>query len=104
MEGTGMNQNDAFREAIQKNIDGIGESDSFCCFYHPNMELFKEDPWPAIQLAIAILMNKPIIVACIPGRVPPKKLLDIADAVVYAELADMARGIHDAMERLEKKP
>ena len=74
---------DAFREALGENWDGIESSAHFLQLYHPGMrDDFLDDPWPAIQLGIALLMGKPIIVIVPPGRELPEKLRRIADHVI----------------------
>lgn len=85
---------------LKRQVDQIDKSDVFCQLYSPNMADFLDDPAPAIQLALAILMEKPIIIACLPGRRPPAKLLAIADAVVYGDVPELTQGIRAAVERL----
>lgn len=89
----------ALRDAIQRNVDLINGCGTFVSLYSERMGDFVEGPMPAIQLAIAILLDKPIIVACMPGREPPAKLRAIADAVIYGpadELAEQIAGILQA--------
>lgn len=81
---------DEFRVALQANIERIAGSEVFCSLYSESMADFEKDPWPAIQLAIAILLDKPIFLACLPGREPPAKLLAIADEVVFGRPEDLA--------------
>jgi hypothetical protein len=71
-----------FDEALAENMEKITGSVVFVQMYHPSMADFEKDPWPAIQLAIAILQDKPIIIACPPGRQLPERLRRLADAVV----------------------
>jgi hypothetical protein len=94
--------NDAVREAIERNIEGIDGSVAFVSLYSDGMADFRKDPIPSIQLAIAILLDKPIILALLSGRTPPSKLLKIADAVVYGgDPQALAAGIRDAMLALD---
>jgi hypothetical protein len=96
-----MNQEDIFRAAIEHNLEGINGSVAFISLYSDGMKNIRDDPWPAVQLGISILLEKPIILAVLAGRTPPPKLLAIADAVVYADDAfGLAQGIKDATERL----
>ena len=82
-----------FADALAENIEQITGSTVFVQMYHPSMADFEKDPWPAIQLAIAILLDKPIIIACAPGRKPPEKLRRISDAVIYGGPEEIADGV-----------
>lgn len=96
---------DEFRVMLQANVEQITGSDCFCSLYSQDMGKFMEDPLPAIQLAIAILLDKPIILAVRPGpdHQPPAKLMAIADAVVYGDGPyELGRGIREAAQRLMK--
>lgn len=84
---------DAFDKALEQNIARVSESVVFCDLYSDKMSEFRNDPWPAIQLAIAILLDKPIILAVSPGRTPPAKLVKIADVVIEGGAQDIAAGI-----------
>lgn len=89
-----------FDEALARNIEDITGSSVFVQLFHPSMEAFQKDPWPAIQLAIAILLDKPILIACPPGREPPERLKRLADVVVYGgpkEIAAAAQRLLDEM-------
>ena len=96
-----MNDDEAIRFLLEENLEGINASVAFVSLYSDAMADFRRDPWPTIQLAIAILLDKPIILAVLPGRKPPPKLMQIADAVVYgADTESLAAGIRDATDRL----
>jgi hypothetical protein len=95
-----MNNDEAFKSYLKRQVAGIDGSEVFCQLYSPRMADFLDDPAPAIQLAIAILLDKPIIIAGLPGRKIPAKLLALADAVVYGDEAEIARGIREAVKRL----
>lgn len=93
----------SFTEALEQNIARITGSDVFCSLYSDGMADFRKDPWPTIQLAIAILLDKPIIVACLAGRTPPPKLMKIADAVVSADdIVTLTKLIYAETERLSR--
>jgi len=83
----------SFVEALQENIEKIDGSATFVSLWHPSMADFKKDPWPAIQLAIAILLDKPIVLACLKGRTPPKHLLRLADEIIYGGPEEIAAGV-----------
>jgi len=83
----------SFTEALEENINRITESRVFVQIYHPAMADFVRDPWPAIQLAIAILLDKPIVVACPIGRQVPPRLAKVADAVVEGGPEEIALAI-----------
>jgi hypothetical protein len=95
-----MTDDEAFTRWLEGQAEAISGSEVFCQLYSPHMADFLADPGPAVQLALAILMDKPIIVACLPGRKPPAKLLALADAVVYGEPRELARGVQEAVQRL----
>lgn len=78
-----MSDDKRFDEALAENIEKITGSAVFVQIYHPSMADFEKDPWPAIQLAIAILLDKPILIACPQGRQPPDRLRRLADIVVH---------------------
>jgi len=99
----GLSEHDEFTRYIQGQVDAVGRTDIFCQLYSPNMADFVSDPAPAIQLAIAILQDKPIIIACPTGRVVPPKLLAIADAVVYGDEAELAKGIRAAAQHWQQE-
>lgn len=90
--------NDEFRVALQANIERINGSDVFCTLYSDRMADFESDPWPAIQLAIAILLDKPIIVACMPGREVPTKLAQVADRIIHGAPDELAEKVAAYLE------
>lgn len=73
---------ESLRKAIVENVEGIGGSASFVSLYSDAMKDFVDEPWPAIQLTIALLMEKPIVLLVRPDQHPPAKLVAIADAVL----------------------
>lgn len=87
----------ALRDAIQRNVDQISDSAAFVQLYNPAMSDFVREPLPAIQLAIAILLDKPIIIGCLPGREPPEKLRAIADHVFYGDPEFIARKVTEVL-------
>src|SRR3990167_3693590 len=90
-----------FTEALRDTISLIIGTEAFVSLWHPNMGDFEDDPWPAIQLAIAILLDKPIIVLAPAGREPPEKLRRIADRVIHGDLdAAMVVAIRAAVDEL----
>ena len=93
---------DEFRVSLQANVENITGSEVFCSLFNPSMANFVEDPWPAIQLAIAILLDKPIILAIPTGREKkvPKKLRLIADAVIEGSPEQLAAKIAAFMNAL----
>lgn len=53
----------------------------------------------AVELGMSIMLDKPIILAVPIGVVPPRKLLDVADAVVSMEPGYEAR-LAEAVDRV----
>lgn len=96
--------NDEMRRDLEQNIERITGSEVFLSLYSDRMADFLSDPFPAIQLAIAILLDKPIVVAVLPGRTPPAKLIAIADEVVYVDdAADLPGAIDAYWERKDNQ-
>jgi hypothetical protein len=79
---------DSFKIALEENIQGITKSAFLMQIYHPSMDNFREEPWPVIQLAIALLQDKPIVLWRVEDRVIPSKLAAIADLVIEGDLKD----------------
>jgi len=92
VEADAMNDR-SFGEALAENIEAISGSRVFVTLYHPSMAEFEKNPWPAIQLAIAILLDKPIVVACPKGRELPARLSKIADLVVEGGPEEIAEAV-----------
>lgn len=90
----------SFNEALEDNIKNIAGSGVFVNLWEDDMENFREDPWPAIQLAIAIMLNKPIVLCVIPGRTPPEKMIKIADKVIEGGVEEIGLGIKKFMDEL----
>ena len=90
-----------FDEALAENIEKITDSAVFVSLWHPSMADFKKEPWPAIQLAIAILQDKPIILAVPEGREPPEHLRRVADVIVYGGPEEVAAAIQRFIEEGE---
>ena len=88
----------SFAEALAENVEKITGSAVFVQIYHPAMADFEKDPWPAIQLAIAILQDKPIIIACPHGRQPPERLLRVADLVVHGGAEEITEAVSQMMK------
>ncbi len=98
-----MNEYDqALQAAVRRNMELIGESDVFVSLYSDQMADFLDDPLPAIQLAIAILLDKPIVVACLPGRKPTAKLRAVADVVITGPPSELAAAVQEFLERRPK--
>lgn len=87
-----------FDEALAENIEKISGSAVFLNLYHPSMADFEKDPWPAIQLAIAILLDKRIIIACPRGRQPPERLRRVADHLIYGGPEEIAAGVENILK------
>lgn len=68
---------DFFEEMRRKVVPKIAESAIFLTMYEGDLDL----PF-ALQLGVAILMSKPILVLGMKGAAIPLKLLEIADKVV----------------------
>lgn len=83
----------SLRGMIERNVEGVSGSSAFVSIYSERMADFADDPLPALQLAIAILLDKPIVLAVLPGREPPAKLVAIADKVIYGDDEAIARGV-----------
>lgn len=88
----------SFKQALAENIEGIAGSAVFLSLFHESMADFGKDPWPAIQLAIAILLDKPILLACPEGRQPPEKLKRVADQIVYGGPEEIAEATQKFVE------
>ena len=61
----------------------------------------KPDVKYAVELGLSILMEKPIILLVRPGTVVPRKLRQIADGVIEADMDDPRASEHVA-ERIER--
>lgn len=72
-----------FDDALKENWEGVSQSAIMIQLYAPDMADFVKDPWPAIQLAIAILQNKPILICAKEGQLIPGKLLAMADTIIF---------------------
>lgn len=84
---------------IWQNVKGIDASDYFLEFWHESMKDFVDDPTPALQLGIAIMLDKPIILAVLGDRKPPERLLKLADKVVYGDNPEtIAEAITEALK------
>lgn len=97
-------QDKSFIEALRENIEKIDGSAVFLQLYHPSMAEFENDPWPAIQLAIAILLDKPILIACPIGREPPEKLRRVADIVVHGGPEEYAKALQQLIDKVNHAP
>jgi hypothetical protein len=57
----------------------------------------------AVELGMALLMDKPLILAVTPGSVVPERLLRAADEVIEFDMGDpvsTAQRVRDAMDRI----
>lgn len=63
------------KEAFDRNYEALKGSAVFVSLYHPNMA---NETIPVLQLGLAVLLNKPIIVAAEPGTLIPANLLKLA--------------------------
>lgn len=88
-----------FDKALIERISQVAGSDVFASLYHPSMADFRKDPWPAIELTIAILLDKPIVIGVMPGRKAPAKLEAIADLVIEGGPEEIAAGIAEFLHR-----
>lgn len=68
------------RRSVQRNAEKIGSSDLFVSVLTP---AYLDDPYCAMQLGLAILMNKPIRLLVKEGTDIPPGLLKVADKVKY---------------------
>lgn len=94
-----------FPEALRECIATVAGSEAFVSLYSDEMANFEKDPWPAIELAIAILMDKPICLALLPGREPPVKLRKIADHIVRGDSPEaLAEGLKSWLSRELPRP
>lgn len=84
-----------FKDALRERIAAVTESSVFLQLYSDRMDDFAAYPWPAIELAIAILQDKPIVIGVLPGRTLPAKLEKVADKVIHGDPAAIAEGLKD---------
>ena len=88
----------SFDQAVKENLEKVGGSDVFVQIFHPAIAEIEKDPWPLFQLALAIYLDKPIVLAVPAGREPPPKLLAIADEVLRGSTEDIGNGLKAYME------
>ena len=93
-----MDDFDQFKKQALKSCDKIEESDLFVSIYSKS---YREDPTCALQLGLAILMDKPMGFLVMPGVEIAPKLLKMADAIEYC--ANEEKSIEAATGRLLKK-
>lgn len=90
-----------FSEIVGKGIDelndrvtkGVRNSHVYCALFSPS---FKESPLCALQLGLAILLDKPIALIVYPDAVVPEHLKKIAVAIEYVGPG----GIKESEEKL----
>lgn len=97
-----MNLNKEERDFLKKVAILSGEKiESSECFLSLFTKNYKEDPVCALQLGIAILLDKPICLVVQKGEEIPGHLKKIAFAIEYFE--DSPSGINDAASRIAKR-
>lgn len=89
--------NETIKKIIENSKEKIQSSSSFLALYSAE---WKEDPVPLLQLAIAIILDKPIILLAIQGVPIPENLKKLA---VITEKADTLEELPQATERMLKK-
>lgn len=85
-------------DTYQKNYRLIEGSQVFLSLYNKKMG---DDPLPAMQLGIAILLEKPIYLLVKKGDVVPDKMRKIADRIEYYE---SKHDLECAVNNLLKEP
>lgn len=86
------------RESAARNAKMIDQSRIFMSLFTKGYE---KEPVPLMQIALAILMDKPIGLVVFKGAVVPEHLKKIAFYIEYIEMDEQAT--KDATERLLKK-
>lgn len=94
----------AFQKALQENVDMIANSKVMVQIYHDSMQDFLKEPWPVIQLACAIMLDKPIVLLCPEGRKVPSKLKKVADKVITGNWDEIQSRLQDYFRGLENEP
>lgn len=57
----------------------------------------------ALEVGVAVLLDKPLVVVALPGRQVSEKLALVADEVVHADLETGGKLITDALRRVMEK-
>jgi hypothetical protein len=74
----------AFAKSVKANMVPAMRDSSYVITIAPNGS--DADIKIAVEIGMAILLNKPLVVLKIPGRVVAEKLLRIADHVIEGEM------------------
>lgn len=79
------------REWLRKTHEKIEGSGMFLSLFGEN---YKEDPTALVQLAFAMMLDKPIYIVAQEGSKIPKKFLKIAEGVeFYKDQTDVQRAV-----------
>lgn len=105
MNPYGMSDKDLedLRQSFLRNKKGIGDSDLFFLMFNDNG---KQDALQCLQLGIAIMMDKPIIVMADDAAKLPKNLARLAVKVKRADIEDpqkFALAVKEIQEELGEK-
>lgn len=89
-----------FNDALKRTFAAVDSSAVFANLWSQSMEDFVEDPMPAVQLACAIILDKPILLLVATGReeTVPRKLRAIAERVLVGGPEEWGKGIKAFME------
>jgi len=94
-----LTQNKFLIDAVKRNIGPMNQSKIFISLYSDKMV---KEPLPALQIGMAVLMDKPICVLAIKGSTVPENLKKIATAIEYLD-DNSTEAMHKATEALMKK-
>lgn len=75
-----MKYDDFLKKAVKENAEKIADSQIFCCIIS---DAYLNNPYCAMQLGLAILLDKPIRLLVKRGVKLPQALEKIADKIEY---------------------
>lgn len=70
------------QEVTDRSLEGVEKSAMFLALFTPS---FKKDPVTLIQLALAVVLDKPIILAVEKGTIIPDNMHRLARSIEYFE-------------------
>lgn len=96
-----MNEEEYMKLVVEKSSDKIKESEVFVSLVTEN---YLKSGKAAIELGLSIFYDKPIIMAVLEGTELPKKLVQVADKIVYYKsYDDMGQTLKKAIDDFFKE-
>lgn len=95
----------AFQQAVSEGLVPKLENSSFAVALCPIEGPHKVDAKFAVELGAMIMLDKPIIAVVAPGTTVPRKLEQVADKIIFADLQDddASEKIMSAVRELEAR-